>query len=183
MAYEFSEFNTKKDGVIEWLKKEFSSIRTGRATITLLDGVMVESYGAKTPLNQTANLSVEDPKTIRVTPWDKGLVPEIEKAIAKIDLGVSTSTDEEGVRVIFPDLTTENREKLVKIAKSKIEEAKVSLRNERGIIVKDIESEQKEGNISEDDAKRHKAELQKLVDDAQKSFEEMAKNKEEEILS
>ena len=126
MAYDFSDFNKRKDGVVEWLQKEFSSIRTGRATVTLLDSVMVDSYGTKTPLNQTANLSVEDPRTIRISPWDKSLIPEVEKGVANADLGVSTSADEDGVRAIFPELTTENRERLVKQAKAKVEEAKVS---------------------------------------------------------
>ena len=183
MSYNFSEFNKGKEDVLEWLKKEFSTVRTGRATVTLLDGVMVNSYGAKTPINQTANLSIEDPRCIRVSPWDKTIIPEIEKAIANLDLGVSTSADEDGVRVIFPELTTENREKLVKLAKSKSEEAKVSLRNERSVTIKDIESGQKDGEISEDDAKRYKDELQKMVDETQKSLDEMTKAKEAEIMS
>lgn len=183
MAYDFSDFKKQKDDIIAWLQKEFSSIRTGRATVTLLDSVMVESYGVRTPLNQTANISIEDSRTIRIAPWDKSLIPEIERAIAKIDLGVSTSADGEGVRVKFPELTTENREKLVKLAKVKTEEAKVSLRNERAVIIKDIEAGEKEGDISEDDARRHKDDLQKMIEETQKTLEDMTKKKEAEIMS
>jgi ribosome recycling factor len=110
MDYDFTAFTQAKEKVIEWINKELAGIRTGRASVNILDGVMVNSYGVKTPLNQTANLSVEDARSIRVNPWDKSIIPEIEKAIANLDLGVSTSADDEGVRVIFPELTTENRQ-------------------------------------------------------------------------
>lgn len=183
MTYDFGEFNTKKENIIEWLKKEFSSIRTGRATVTLLDGVMVDSYGIRTPLNQVANLSVEDPRTVKISPWDKKLINEIEKSITKMDLGISTSANSDGIRVIFPELTTENRERLVKLAKAKTEEAKVSLRNDRAVTIKKIDSEKKEGNMSEDDAKRYKDELQKKIEETQKSLDELMKKKEEEIMS
>jgi ribosome recycling factor len=128
MAYTFTELQNKLNEIEAWLKKELSSIRTGRATVTILDTVIVEVYGAKSPLNQNANITIEDPKTIRVAPWDKSLITEIEKGIALADLGVSTAVDDEGMRIIFPDLTTETREKLVKKAKNKIEESKVSIR-------------------------------------------------------
>jgi len=126
MAYEFSELNKKIEEIEDWVKKEMASIRTGQATITLLDSVMVDSYGSKVPLNQTASITMEDPKTVRIVPWDKGLLVEIERGITVADLGVSTSVDDEGVRVIFPVLTTETREKLAKQAKGKIEESKIS---------------------------------------------------------
>lgn len=183
MAYDFKEFQKQISDITNWLTKELSSVRTGRATITLLDGVLVESYGTKTPLNQTANISVEDPKTIRIVPWDKGLVTEIEKGIAKSDLGVSTSVDSEGVRVRFPDLTTENRERLVRVAKNKLEDAKISLRAERAKVIKNIEGQEKAGDISEDEGKRYKQEVQKMVDDASKKFDELGEKKEKEVLS
>jgi ribosome recycling factor len=183
MEYNFDEFKKGVKDVIEWITKELTGIRTGRASITILDGVMVNSYGVKTPLNQTANLSTEDARSIRVKPWDKGLMPEIEKAIANLDLGVSTSADDEGVRVMFPELTTENREKLVKLAKTKTEDAKVSLRNERNVAVKDIEQGIKDGEIPEDDGKRFKEQLQKIMDDATKQIDEILQKKESEILN
>lgn len=183
MAYDFNQFKTKIHDVEEWLKKEFSGIRTGRATIALLDSVYVEMYGAKSPLNQVANISIEDPKTIRITPWDKSVIQAIEKAISVADLGVSTSVDDTGIRVIFPDLTTETRERLVKQAKNKAEEAKVSVRNERNKTSNDIQDKQKAGEISEDDAKRDKDTMQKMVDEINKKIDETVKAKESEIMN
>ena len=179
MAYDLSNFKKKAEEVKDWLKKEFSTIRTGRATITLLDGVMVDSYGVKTPLNQTSNIVVEDSRSIKVNPWDKSLITSIEKAISVADLGVSTSVDGEGVRVIFPELTGENRERLVKQSKVKVEEAKVSLRSHRGKAISDIQ----DSLNSEDDQKREKDNVQKIVDETSKALDEMLKAKEKEILS
>jgi ribosome recycling factor len=183
MAYDFSDFKSRAKAVEEWLLKECSAIRTGRATITLLDSVFVESYGVRTPLNQTASLSVEDPRTIRIVPWDKSIIPAIEKGITLADLGVSTGSDGEGVRVKFPELTTENRQHLVKLAHKKLEEAKISLRGERGDTVKDIEAKQKAGELPEDDARRHKEELQKMVDATQAALDLIIAAKEKEILN
>jgi len=183
MAYDFSEFKQHTKDVEEWLLKEFSGIRTGRATIGLLDSVMVESYGVKTPLNQTASLSVEEARTIRITPWDKSIIPGIEKAIAMADLGVSTASDGQGVRVLFPELSSENRQNLARIANKKVEEAKVSLRGYRADVIKDIDSGQKDGSIPEDDAHRYKDELQKMVDDTQNKLDVLGTEKEKEILT
>ncbi len=183
MAYDFSDFKSRAKAVEEWLLKECSAIRTGRATITLLDSVFVESYGTRSPLNQTASLSVEDPRTIRIVPWDKSIIPAIEKGITLADLGVSTGSDGEGVRVKFPELTTENRQHLVKLANKKLEEAKISLRGERADTVKDIETKQKAGELPEDDARRHKDELQKMVDATQAALDLIVAAKEKEILN
>jgi len=183
MAYDFSTFKKKIQGVEDWIKRELSGIRTGRATINLLDGVTVDVYGAKSPLNQNASVTIEDARTIRISPWDKSLIPAIEKGITLADLGVSTSADGEGLRVIFPDLTTETRMKLVKQAKTKIEEAKVSLRLERSKVSKDIDDAEKNGGMPKDDAKRHRDEMQKMVDAASKSFDELGVLKEKEITS
>lgn len=182
MSYDFSDFKKQLTSIEEWLKKEFSGLRTGRATVAILDSVFIEAYGSKMPLNQSASLSVEDARTIRVSPWDKTLVGPMEKAITLADLGVSTVSDGEGLRVIFPVLTTENREKLVKVAKNKMEEAKISVRNDRGDIIKSIETSQKNGELPEDDAKRAKDNVQKMVDDANRNLEELFKQKEQEIL-
>jgi ribosome recycling factor len=182
MTYDFSDFKKQISNIEDWLRKEFSGLRTGRANVAILDSVHVEVYGSKMPINQSASLSVEDPKTIRISPWDKSLIGQIEKAITVADLGVSTVSDGEGVRVIFPLLTTENREKLVKVAKNKMEEAKISVRNERAEIIKSIETAQKNGEMPEDDAKRNKDNVQKIVDDANKNLEEIFKNKEQDIL-
>lgn len=182
MAYNFTSFKEKISGITDWLSKELANIRTGQATVMLLDSVLVESYGTRSPINQNASVNIEDAKTIRITPWDKSLVKEIEKAITLADLGVSTVVDGEGVRVIFPALTTESRQRLVKQAKTKVEEAKVSVRNERNKVAKQIEESQKAGELPEDDAKRAKDEMQKIVDESTNIFESKAKVKETEIL-
>ncbi len=182
MAYDFSEFKKQLININEWLKKEFSGLRTGVASISLLDSVYVDSYGSKMPINQCASLSIEDPKTIRVSPWDKSLVGPMEKAISISDLGVSTVSDGEGIRVIFPALTTENREKLVKVAKNKVEEAKISVRNDRSSTIKELEAAQKSGDITEDDLKRDKETVQKMVDEANLKLDVSFKDKEKEIL-
>lgn len=181
MNIDINAFKGRLDEVSKWLQKEFSNVRTGRATVTLLDGVMVESYGQKSPINQTASVNIEDPKTIRVIPWDKSLISVIEGSINDADLGVSVMSDADGVRVKFPDLTSETREQLVKQANKKTEEAKISVRNERGEIIKALEKEEKDGNISEDELKRKKDEIQKLVDEKNKEFDESLKAKEVEI--
>lgn len=183
MAYDLKDFKNKLHEVLEWLGREFSGIRTGQATVTLLDSVRIEMYGAKSPLNQVATITVEDPKTIRIAPWDKSIVQSIEKAITLADLGVSTAVDSEGVRVIFPNLTTETRERLVKQAKNKAEEAKVSVRGERSKVIGDIDSVKKAGEMSEDDAKREKDNVQKLVDETNSSIDEKMRNKEVEIMN
>lgn len=182
MSYDFSDFKKQLINIEEWLKKEFAGLRAGRATISVLDSVFVESYGSKMSLNQVSSLSVEDPRTIRISPWDKTLVGSIEKAIALADIGVSTVSDGEGVRAIFPILTTENREKLVKVAKNKTEEAKISVRNDRSSVIKEIETAQKNGEIPEDDAKRYKDNVQKMVDESNSKLDILFKQKEEEIL-
>jgi ribosome recycling factor len=176
-----NDFKKRAEEIKDWLAKEFSNIRTGRATMTLLDDVYVENYGAKSPINQTATVNIEDPKTIRIVPWDNAMIKAIDAAISKADLGVSINSDDEGLRVKFPDLTSETREKLIKQALKKIEDAKISLRNERGDFIKKLEKMEKDGEISEDDLKRFKDEIQKTFDDTQKELDEKGKAKEEEI--
>lgn len=181
MAYNFTDFKNKLSDTEEWLKKEFSGIRTGRATPAILDGVSVEAYGSMMPINQVANISVEDARMLRVTPWDMSLVKAIEKAIMVSDLGLSASVDDKGLRVIFPDLTSERRQSLVKIAKQKLEDAKVTVRGEREKVLKDIDAKEKSKEISEDEKFRLKNELQKFLDDSNRVLEELFNKKEKEI--
>ncbi len=183
MNTDINTFKKKLDDVVVWLVREFSSIRTGRATVNLLDDIVVEAYGTKSPINQLASINIEDSKSIRILSWDKSLVRAIESAITKADLGVSVLTDAEGVRVKFPDLTSETREQLIKQAHKKTEEAKISIRNERGDIIKSLEKLEKEGAMSEDDLKRKKDEIQKLVDEKTKELDSKFKLKEQEIRS
>ncbi len=183
MPYDFNQFKKRVIGVEEWLGNEFSGIRTGRATAVLLDSVLVDSYGARTALKHVANISVEDAKTLRITPWDNSLVKGIETAIAASNLGVSTVPDSAGVRVIFPDLTSERRAQLVKLVGQKLEDARVSLRKEREEVWNDIQTKEKEGDLTEDEKFKYKEDLQKLVDEANKKLEAMAEKKEAEIAS
>jgi ribosome recycling factor len=181
--YNFSPFKQKNKDVEEWLKKELSNVRTGRANVAILDGVQVESYGSMVPLSQVGNLATEDPKTIRISPWDMTQIKAIEKGILLADLGVSVTVDDKGLRVIFPELTGERRLSLVKHAKQKLEDAKVSLRMHRDDVMKDLQAKEKAGGIGKDDIFRFKTELQKIVDETNKKLEEQFAKKEKEITS
>ena len=174
---------TKSEEVKQWLAKELSTLRTGRATVTILDGVAVEAYGAWSPINQIATINVEDAKTIRLTPWDKSIVSALQQAILKADLGLSVNTNGVDVRVIFPDLTTETRMNLVKQGYKKVEEAKVSIRTERSDALKKLEQFAKDNSISEDDLKRQKDEVQKIIDTVVAEFDTMGALKEKEITT
>ena len=183
MAYSFISFQQKITSITEWLKGEFSSIRTGRATPMILDSVTVESYGSKMQIREVASVNVEDPKTLRIVPWDTTQTRNIEKGITDANLGLSVSVDDKGLRIIFPELTGERRTDLVKVLKKKHEEARISLRLERDKTKTDLDSKEKLGGISEDEKHRHATELQKLVEDANSKFDEMAAKKEQEILN
>lgn len=167
--------------IVEWLDKEFSTIRTGQATPTLLDSIRVESYGAMLPLNQVGSVGIEDARTLRISPWDASQVKAVEKAIVDADLGLSVVTDSSGVRVIFPELTGERRQQLVKLAKSKLEDARVSVKAVRDDIMKTIDAAEKAGDMSQDDKFAAKEEAQKLVDAANRALEARFAEKEAEI--
>lgn len=167
--------------VIEFLQKEFIAIRTGQATPALLDSVKVESYGTYMPIQQIGSIGVEDARTLRISTWDATQIPAIERAIRDSDLGVSVSTDSAGLRVIFPDLTAERRQQIVKIAKSKLEDARVSVRAVRDDAMKEIESALKAGDISEDDKHTKREQVQKSVDLTNRTLEAIFEKKEEEI--
>ena len=137
--------------VQEWLSKEYSGIRTGQASPALLDGIKIESYGSYVKLNQVGSVGVEDARTLRISVWDKQAVSTIEKAIREADFGVSTVTDSSGVRVIFPELTVERRGQLMKLAKPKLEESRISVRGIRDEAMKSIDKQQKDAEISEDE--------------------------------
>lgn len=183
MAYDFSSLKARRTEVEEWLGKELSAIRTGRATPSILDGVKIDSYGAQVPINHAAGVTIEDAKTLRITPWDKGQIKDIEGAINSADLGLSVAADDSGIRVIFPELTADRRDQLVKVLKSKIEEAKVSLRGIRDEVWGDIQKKEKDGEITEDDKFRFKDEMQKLIDEGTKTFDEMGERKEKELAN
>ena len=182
MAYDFSNFKKELKRIEEWLTKEFSGVRTGRATPTLLDNITVDSYGSKSPIAHIAGITTEDARTLRITPWDKGQIKEIEKAITAANLGVSLSADDMGLRLSFPELTAERRDLLIKIVGEKIEKAKVSMRGEREKVWNSIQDECKDGAISEDAKFQDKDELQKIVDEENVQLDSMGKKKEKEIM-
>ncbi|OGD68027.1 ribosome recycling factor [Candidatus Campbellbacteria bacterium RIFCSPLOWO2_01_FULL_34_15] len=181
MAYDFSKFKKELSEIESWLTKEYTTIRTGMASPALLDSVKVESYGSFMPINQLATVGTEDARTIRVSPWDKSQVRGIEKAINDANLGVSVASDSAGVRVIFPELTSERRVLLIKSAKEKLEKARVSLRGEREKVWEDIQKKEKNGEMGEDEKFSLKEEMQKYVDETNRKFEEIFSKKEKEI--
>lgn len=181
MAYNFNNLKTEIKEIDEWLAREFAAIRTGRATPALLDGVQVESYGAKVPLKQVGAIGVEDPRTLKITLWDKSQMRGVESGIQAANLGVSVTADATSIRVIFPELTADKRKILTKVANEKIEQARISLRQAREKTWNEIQTKEKGGEISEDERFRLKDELQKLVDEANRQFDEAGKRKQTEI--
>ncbi len=181
MAYNFLKFQQKLKETQEWFNKELSGIRTGRASISFLDPVKVDSYGSEMPISSVASISAEDAKTIRISPWDNSQIQAIEKAINLADLGVGVVVDGTGIRVIFPELTGERRMQLVKVAKTKLEDARVALRRERNEVSDDINTKKKSGEMGEDDAMRAKTEMEKIFQDASTKLEEAFGKKEKEI--
>jgi ribosome recycling factor len=183
MAYNLTPFKQGSEAALEWLKKEYLSIRSGQANPGILDSVRVDSYGSKVPVNQVASVLAEGAKTLRIAPWDKGAIRSIDTAIREANLGVSVSVDDQGLRVSFPDLTADARQALLKIAKAKLEEARVRVRGEREKVVTDVDRQEKAGAMGKDDAFRAKQDLQKQVDETNKKLEELYGKKEKEILS
>lgn len=149
---------------IESLQTVFARIRTGRANANLLDGIHISYYGVDTPLNQVASVSVEDARTLAISPWEKKLIPEIEKAILKSDLGLNPSSTSELIRIPLPSLSEENRKDLIKQARHEAENARVAIRNIRRDAMADIKSLVKDKLIAEDDAHKGEEEIQKLTD-------------------
>ncbi len=182
MQYNFTNFKNELKKVGDFLSKEYSQLSTGRASPMVLDGVSVESYGAYQSIKNVASITIEDPKTLRIAPWDKNQIKAIEKAILVADLGLSVATDEAGIRVIFPQLTTETREKLVKVLKDKLENARITVRKERGNVWDEMQKQEKEGKMTEDELKRGKDELQKIIDETNKNLEIIFEKKEHEVL-
>ena len=182
MTYNTTQLKESLGKVSEWLRKEYSSLHTGQANPSVLDGLTVDSYGTRQPVKNVASISIEDAKTLRVVPWDKSQLKEIENSIITSDIGLSVATDDAGLRVIFPQLTGETREKLVKVLKAKLEDARVSVRKDRESAMKDLDAKEEEGGMSEDEKEGGKTEIQKLVDEANKNLEEIFNKKEAIVL-
>jgi len=167
---------------IEALKKEFTCVRTGRASLALLDGIMVNYYDTQTPLQQLANLSIPDSRQIAVQPWDQKIIPDIEKAIMKSDLGLTPMNDGKIIRINIPPLTEERRKQLVKAVKKKAEEAKISIRNIRRDANEELRKLEKEKHLSEDEVKKLQEETQKITDSYIAKADEVLGHKEKEIM-
>jgi len=164
------------------LKNGFTKIRTGRAHTSLLDHITVEYYGSQVPLNQVANINVEDGRSLIVAPWERPMIPVIEKAIHKSDLGLNPSSGGESIRIPMPPLTEENRRDLAKIARAEAEGARISIRNIRRDANNDVKDFLKEKEISEDEARRGEDQIQKLTDDHIKAVDKALEAKEADLM-
>ncbi len=167
---------------IDVLKKDFASIRTGRASLALLDGLMVNYYETPTSLQQLASLSIPESRQMAIQPWDQKVIPEVEKAILKSDLGLTPMNDGKIIRINIPPLTEERRKQLVKTVRKKAEEAKVSIRNIRRDVNEELKRLEKEKHISEDIVKKSQDEIQKLTDSFIAKVDDVLTNKEKEIM-
>ncbi|MFZ4590433.1 MAG: ribosome recycling factor [Ignavibacteria bacterium] len=167
---------------VDHLTAEFIKVRTGKASVGLLEGVKVDYYGTPTPINQVGNLNTPDFHTITVQPWDKTVIPIIEKAILNANLGLNPSSDGTLIRIPIPPLNEERRKELVKHTKKLAEEAKVSIRNIRRDEIEKLKKTEKEEHISEDDRKHGETEIQKLTDQFIKEVDALVQKKEKEIM-
>ena len=167
---------------VDDLKREFKKVRTGRASLSILDGIRVNYYGTPTPLNQMATLAVPESRLITIQPWDVSGIKEIEKAILKSDLGLTPSSDGKIVRIAIPPLTEERRKELVRVINKMSEEHKVAVRNIRRDANEMLKELKKEGDISEDEAFKAQDQVQKITDDHINLVEQVTKEKEKEIL-
>ncbi len=179
----FKEIEKKMQASVKVTEDEFAKIHAGRATPAMLDPVVVEAYGVQNKLNQVATVNIPDAKHIIIQPWDKTLLPAIEKAILKANLGFTPSNDGNVIRITLPPLTGERRKELVKVAKKIAEEGKIAIRNLRKHYKNEIEKMEKEHQISEDEKKRALKELQDLTDKYTKKIEEFFEAKEKELLT
>lgn len=182
MQFNFAKLKADLTAAEGWLQKELAMVRSSRANPGVLDGVRVEAYGSDAPISGVAGITNEDGRTIRITPWDHSLTKAIEKSIITANLGVSVSIDDKGLRISFPELTSDRRKEIVKTAKEKLEQARVRIRKHRDEVIADIDKKEKEGGMGEDDKFRLKNETQKLVDVSVKKLEELMTKKEKEIL-
>lgn len=178
----FEDLKERMGKSVEALQREFSRLRTGRASVSLLDGIRVSYYDTVTPLNQMASLAVPEPRLIIVQPWDKTALGEIEKAILKSELGLTPMNDGKVIRIAIPPLTEERRKELVKVARKMAEDNKVAIRNIRRDANEMLKDLKKEKEITEDDLYRSQEEVQKLTDQFISQVDEVCTTKEKEIL-
>lgn len=178
-----SNTEVKMTKSIEALKNEYAAIRAGRANPAILDKIKVEYYGTPTPINQLGNVSVPEARTLLIQPWDASVLKEIEKEIQKSDIGINPTNDGKVIRLAFPPLTEERRKSLVKDVSKIAENSKVAVRNQRRDAIDKIKALKKDNKITEDDVKEGEDKIQKLTDKYVKAIDDIAKEKEKEILT
>lgn len=177
-----SETRVAMDKSVKSLKKEMSKVRTGRASLSLLDDVKIDYYGVPTPLSQVATLAVPEARLMTVQPWERNLIPDIEKALFKADLGLTPSSDGQLIRLPVPALTEERRREMVKVIKRMSEDSKVSVRNARRDANETLKMLEKEKEITEDDLNRSEKEVQQLTDEFVRTIDTVVQNKEQEVM-
>ena len=173
----------KMNKTINVMKQEYNSLRAGRANPQALDRIMVDYYGSPTPINQVGNISVPEPRMLIIALWDTKMIPAVEKAIQKSDLGIKPANDGKVIRLIFPELTEERRKDLAKVIRKKAEESKVAVRSIRRDAMEDIKKQKKDNLLTEDDQKKLEEKVQKLTDEKVKEIDTIAQAKEKEIMS
>jgi ribosome recycling factor len=182
MTTELDELKEKMEKTVEVLRRDLAGIRAGRATAALLEKVLVDYYGQSMPVTQVGQVSAPEPRLLVIQPWDKSLLPAIEKAVLKSDLGVTPSSDGQVIRLVFPQLTEERRRELVKMVRRKAEEEKVAIRNLRRDALDRLKARERSGEISEDERARLQEAIQRLTDSHIEAIDRVAEAKEREIL-
>ncbi|MCI5968538.1 MULTISPECIES: ribosome recycling factor [Pseudomonadati] len=178
----YAHIKETMDKSIEAMKKEFGTLRSGKVSVSILDSIRIDYYGTLTPLNQVGSVIAQDASTIVVTPWEKHLLKEIERAIQEANIGVNPNNDGEVIKLFFPPMTSEQRKEIAKEAKNIGEKAKVAIRNIRRDANDKIKKLEKDKAISEDESKKGQDEIQKFTDNATKKIDELVKHKEEDLL-
>ncbi len=178
----FEQTSTHMGKSIDALKRDFATLRTGKVTTSIVDNIKIDYYGTMTPLTQVGNVIATDATTISITPWEKTLLPAIEKAIQEANIGVNPNNDGDFIKLFFPPMTSEQRQEIVKQAKSMLENAKIAIRNVRKDGNDKIKKLEKEKEISEDESKKAQEQIQKITDEHIAKVEEAFKAKEADIL-
>lgn len=180
---ELNDLKRRMEGAIDRLKQDYAGLRTGRASANMLDPIQVDAYGSHMPINQLANVSAPEPRMLVVSVWDKSMVKAVEKAIANSNLGLNPAADGQSIRVPVPELSEERRKELTRVAGQYAENAKVAVRNVRRDGMDWLKKSEKDGDISEDEARRKSDEIQKMTDQYVKKADELYHDKEKDIMS
>lgn len=179
---DLDDIQRRMDGAVTSLKSEFGGLRTGRASVNLLDPIMVDAYGAKMPINQVGTVSVPEPRMLSVQVWDRGMTKAVEKAIRDSDLGLNPQSDGQLIRIPLPDLSEERRKELSRIAAKYAENARVAVRNVRRDGMDMLKKAEKDGDLSQDDRHVYEQEIQELTDSHVKAIDEALEAKEKDIM-